>query len=178
MIVGAGSSGCALASRLSERSSRTVLLVDAGPDYLAMGDFPPELARVDSFGALLPGNAHNWAFVGDLMPDHPYPMPRGKVVGGSSALNGTVFIRAREVDFDRWAALGNPAWGYGEVLPYFLKSETDLDFVGDENHGGSGPMPVRRARRDALHPVSEAFVEACLKAGFPEERDKKAWKQR
>ena len=83
-------------------------------------------------------------------------------------MNGTYFIRARPADFDDWVAMGNDLWSYDQVLPYFRKSETDLDFSG-EFHGQDGPMPVTRPSADQLGPVSQTFIEACLRAGFAED---------
>jgi choline dehydrogenase-like flavoprotein len=98
-------------------------------------------------------------------------MQRGKVVGGSSAVNGTVFLRARPEDFAIWARLGNDRWNFNAVLPYFIKSEHDRDFPGPY-HGQSGPLPVHRLSPDQLHPISIAFANACQELGYPEEPDK------
>ncbi|GAA1008217.1 dehydrogenase [Acrocarpospora pleiomorpha] len=173
IIVGAGSAGCALAARLSENDSRQVLLLDAGPDYERLDNFPAEISRARSMAATFPGHPINWSFVGELTPGQKYPLARGKLVGGSSAVNGTYFIRGRREDFDQWAALGNDLWSYEQVLPFFKKSERDLDFA-DEFHGQDGPMPVRRPGQKELQPVSQAFIEACLRAGYPEDPDKNA----
>lgn len=169
IVAGAGSSGCALAARLS--ATRRVLLIDAGPHFRRLEDFPQELARVDTIGAMFPGHPNNWSFVGQLRPGRPYPMPRGKVVGGSSAINGAVFVRGRKEDFAEWVAQGNSEWSYDRVLPFYIRSETDLDF-SDDYHGRSGPIPVRRSSSEQMHPVSTAFTNACLKLGYPYEPDK------
>ena len=101
-------------------------------------------------------------------------MPRGKVIGGSSTVNGGVFVRATADDFDGWAALGNDGWSFAEVLPFLRRLEDDRDFPDDELHGSGGPMPVTRRTGAALHPLSQAFVEACAALGFVEEIDKNA----
>ena len=98
------------------------------------------------------------------------PLPRGRVVGGSSAVNGTLFTRGLPEDFDRWSAEGNEAWSYERVLPYFKKLENDHD-VRDEYHGTTGPVPVRRAAPAEWAPIDLAFAAACRDAGYPDDPD-------
>jgi choline dehydrogenase-like flavoprotein len=162
-----------LAARLSENDARRVLVLEAGPDYDEPEAFPPDVARARSMGAAFPGHPNNWSFVGELLPGRSYPLARGKIIGGSSTINGVYFVRARPADFDEWVRLGNDLWSYDQVLPFFRKSERDLDF-SDEFHGQDGPMPIQRPASDQLLPVSQAFIEACLRAGFSEEPDKNA----
>ncbi len=170
IIVGAGSAGCVLAARLSENPRRKVLLVEAGPHFHGVDRFPRELKYGGILSSMAPDHPNNWAFSATLRPGVEQIVPRGKVVGGSSALNGTLFTRALPEDFNGWAAEGNDQWSFDKVLPFLRKLETDLDFH-DDFHGSGGPIPVRRARREEWSPVASAFVQACLEAGFPEDPD-------
>ena len=95
------------------------------------------------------------------------PVPRGKVTGGSSAINSSAFYRGVPEDFDLWASYGNDQWGFEQVLPYFRKIETDVDFQNDD-HGTEGPIFVHHANRATWHPTQQAFYNACRAAGFPE----------
>ena len=174
IIVGAGSSGCALAARLSEDPDRRVLVIEAGRDYNRPEQIPAEVAQASSTLAWMPGYLNSWNFVGALSPERPqWPMARGKIVGGSSAINATVFRRPSQSNFDNWAARGSDLWSYEQVLPFYVKSEHDLNFAGDY-HGRSGPITVDRPLVDEARDISEAFVGACVSAGFPLKDDKNA----
>ncbi len=172
VIVGAGAAGCALAARLTEDSKRSVLLLEAGRDYPEFHRLPPELKNGFSSTASAFDSPHAWAYLADGAPGQSTPMPvvRGKVVGGSSAVNAQVFLRGLPEDYDSWAALGNDEWSYLKVLPYFRKLEADSD-IYDDFHGNDGPVPVRREKREKWQPWQRAFYEACLAAGFPENSD-------
>jgi choline dehydrogenase len=170
IVVGAGSAGAALATRLSEDPGRKVLLIEAGHDYANFDELPDEIKQGHATGTDLvidPNGEHNWGFSATATPLRvDMPVPRGKVTGGTSAINGQVFLRAIPEDFDSWVAEGNDEWSYEKVLPYFIKLENDLDIV-DQYHGNQGPIVVRRYQPDELLGDQSAFVEAVTAAGFP-----------
>ncbi len=168
IIIGAGSAGSILATRLSEDPGRSVLLLEAGPDYPEFDRLPEDLKWGGNFLRSAFG-PHDWGYVGTATPQQPdpVPVPRGKATGGTSAINGQFLLRGVPEDYDNWAAWGNGEWAFTKVLPYFRKLETDLDFCGDF-HGTNGPMPVRRLTREVMLPHAQAFYAACVTAGFPE----------
>ena len=169
LIVGAGSAGAVLAARLSEDPGRAVCLVEAGPDYAHIDQLPSRVRGFDFTDRVYAGRrlpSHEWQYLARATESHlDMPVPRGRVVGGSSSINGTVFLRALRGDLDGWAAAGNSEWSFERCLPYYRKLETDCTF-DDEWHGSSGPIPVCRAAQDDWLGPSEAFFEACTDLGY------------
>jgi choline dehydrogenase len=174
ILVGAGSAGSILAARLSEDPRRSVLLIEAGPDYPSLESLPDKLKYGYTTAADITPSDHDWKFAGRATAlAGPMLVPRGKVTGGSSAINGEIFLRGIPEDFEAWASLGNTEWSFQKVLPFFCRLERDLDFRGDF-HGAEGPIPVRRFKREEWLPPQVAFDDACRAAGFPESSDHNA----
>jgi choline dehydrogenase-like flavoprotein len=162
LVIGGGSSGCVVASRLSEDQCANVALIEAGDNGESWVINTP-IAGV----FMVPTKLHNWAFETEPQPGlngrRGY-QPRGKALGGSSAINAMIYVRGHRADYDHWAALGNTGWAYDDVLPYFRKSECNEDFSGAW-HGQDGPLHVARSRTDS--PIHQIFVEAASEAQLP-----------
>jgi choline dehydrogenase len=162
VIVGAGSAGCVLANRLSGDGKHTVLLLEAGPKDNNIWIHVPL-----GYGKLFKEKSVNWMYQTEPEPGlggRSVFQPRGKVLGGSSSINGLLYVRGQHEDYDRWRQRGNVGWGYDDVLPYFRKAE-DQTRGGDQYHGTGGPLPVSDWRH--ADPLSEAFVKAAVETGIP-----------
>jgi choline dehydrogenase-like flavoprotein len=162
LVIGGGSAGSVVASRLSERADVTVALLEAGN----AGD--SWVVNTPFAGALMvPTSLNNWAF--ETVPQAGLGgrkgyQPRGKTLGGSSAINAMVYIRGVAADYDHWAEQGARGWAWADVLPYFIKSEGNADFAGPL-HGTDGPLAISHSRTD--NPFQQIFVEAAREAGLP-----------
>jgi choline dehydrogenase len=166
IVVGAGSAGCVLANRLSARADLKVLLIEAGPR-----DWNPVFRVPIMAGRLYMGRYCNWSFETEPEPQlagRRIPWPRGRVLGGSSSINGMIYARGNRLDYDSWAQMGLSDWSYDRVLPYFRKSERHHRGA-DDFHGADGPLPVGPAT--SANPVFEAFVQAGMQAGHPANPD-------
>jgi len=161
VIVGAGSAGCVLAARLSEDPATKVVLLEAGGEDSNMWIHIPL-----GFGKTFADKRVNWCYETEPVPGaggRKIFWPRGKVLGGSSSINGMVYIRGQHEDFDLWRQLGNPGWSSGDVLPYFKRAEHQTR-GGDDFHSTGGPLCVSDVAQG--HPIAEAFINACNDAGY------------
>ena len=175
LIIGAGSAGAVLAARLSEDPKKSILLIEAGPDFTSIDALPSEIKYAwfsDSAGNLgVKTDSYNWGFTGKATDEAPnIEVPRGKIIGGSSSTNAQGFIRAIPEDFAEWVSFGNDTWTYKNALKYYKKLETDLD-VKDEFHGSTGPILARRFKKSEWTTISQDFYNSCINLGFNDSID-------
>src|SRR5688500_13533538 len=166
VIVGGGSAGCVLANRLSASGKHSVLLLEAGPrdDYLWI-HLPIGYAKT------MFHPVYNWGFHTEpeaAMNNRPLYWPRGRGLGGSSSINGLIYVRGQHEDYDRWGALGNRGWAWQDVLPYFLKSEGNSRGAS-EYHGANGPLFCSDIGEQ--HPLMDAIIQAANELGVPRNDD-------
>ncbi len=166
IVVGAGSSGCVMANRLSEDPNTRVLLLEAGGK-----DSNPWIHIPVGYFKTMHNPKTDWCFVTESDPginNRQLQWPRGKVLGGSSSLNGLLYIRGQAEDYDNWEALGNRGWSYKDVLPYFKKSESN-ERGASEYHGGDGPLSVSNIR--VKRKLCDLFIDAAEQVGIPRNDD-------
>ena len=165
IIIGSGSAGCVVASRLGEDRDVRILVIEAGPP-----EIDPQIQVPLAFGTLLK-TRYDWDFASEPEPgldERRNYIPRGRVVGGSGSLNAMIYMRGNQADYDEWAALGFEGWAYDDVLPYFRRSE---DNVWGESvyHGAGGPLTV--SNQQSPHAFTELMIEAARDAGIPANND-------
>ncbi len=162
IVVGAGSAGCVLANRLSASGKHSVLLLEAGPK-----DWNPWIHIPIGYAKLFSNPKVNWLYKTEPEPElngRQIVQPRGKVLGGSSSINGLIYVRGQQQDFDVWRQLGCTGWSFDDCLPYFIRAE-DHEHGGNDWHGEGGPLAVSEARDK--HPLVDAFIEAGESVGLP-----------
>lgn len=162
IVIGAGSAGCVVATRLAQRGA-SVLLLEAGTDYPSLADLPADIAD-----GRMPAFSHDWGYrSAPGRVGRELPLPRGRLVGGCSATNACFALRGSPADYDRWAELGNERWSFADCLPTFRAVETDADFGEASWHGASGPLPIRRYQESERNAFQQGLIEAAVRSGHP-----------
>ena len=165
IVIGAGSAGCVVASRLAEAGHRTLLIEAGGEDRNPWIHIPLGYAK------LYANPSVNWCYQSEPEPElngRRLFQPRGKVLGGTGSINGMIYVRGQKEDFDGWAARGCTGWGYADVLPFFKKSEHQ-ERGPNAYHGGDGPLWV--SDLPSRHELADAFIDASVRLGFPRNDD-------
>ena len=165
IVVGAGTAGCLIASRLSENAANRVCLIEAG----AAQQHHPFIRIPAAVGAAIMSPKFGWGL--STVPQaqlhgRRVPLPRGRVIGGTGSINGMAYFRGPAKDFDDWAAMGNPGWSYADLLPYFLRSENNPEYAGSPYHATGGPMGV--SFPTSRNPLCDAFNASMASLGFKE----------
>lgn len=174
IIIGAGSAGCVLASRLTEDGNNRVLLLEAGgSDKNILIQMPTALSYP------MASKTYNWGYLSEGEPaldGRQITCPRGKGLGGTSSINGMVYVRGNSCDFEEWEEAGATGWGYANCLPYFQRSES-WQSGADDYRGGSGPLGVSGGNNMTGNPLYQAFVDAGVEAGYPATEDYNGFRQ-
>lgn len=166
IIVGGGTAGCVLANRLSADGRHRVLMLEAGPR-----DRSPWIHLPIGYGKTMFHKSLNWGFYTEpepTMKDRRIYWPRGRTLGGSSSINGLIFVRGQREDYDHWAALGNSGWSWTDVLPYFIRSEHNTMGAGPA-HGADGPLWCSDIEH--RHELIEAIIAGAGELGIPRTND-------
>ncbi|MDH6298050.1 GMC family oxidoreductase N-terminal domain-containing protein (plasmid) [Agrobacterium salinitolerans] len=166
VVVGGGTSGCVITNRLSEAGFK-VCLLEAGPK-----DINPMIHIPAGYIKNIYSKKLTWNFMSEPNPstnNRSFSLPQGRVVGGSSSINGLNYVRGQAIDYDNWAAEGNPGWRYKEILPYFKRSERRIGNADDRYRGRDGELPITDL--DWHHPVSDALIDAAVELGIPRNPD-------
>ena len=169
IVIGAGSAGAILATRLSEDPNISVLLLEAGSDFPDIDGLPEEVKYGYMSTKSIWDSEHNWQYTARGTSEAEIEIPRGRITGGSSAINGTVFLRGIPEDYDNWAEWGNNEWSFQQLVPYFNKLETDTTYQDDPGdfHGSSGPIICRRFPQEEWREGNRAWFEAWQDNGHP-----------